>query len=186
MKFCNYYRPYLPAITSFIGAAMVAIGWFLGRTYPTYDNAFQELKFVGALIAPIGALWSVHRQIVSSAENKDLTKKIISMSEQLQNHVTGGDSFCYAYPIFNLVPPDFFNWMVVHVGSHPISEVSVRICNLNRSDHGILNLLGTTLKLGTIFPGRIHNFPHVEPKKDTGSYNLFFLARNGSLVNPHL
>jgi hypothetical protein len=101
----SLYRPYLPAITTFLGAVLLAVGFLPGLEF---------LRLTGGLIAAAGAFWSAHRQVKAAAENRACDQKIISLSEELQSHLTGGDSFCYGYPIFD--GPGVFRWTFVHSG----------------------------------------------------------------------
>jgi hypothetical protein len=92
------YRPYLPAIVTFLGAVLIAVGLFLGQG--KHPNAvFQWLRLIGAAIAAIGAFWSAHRQIQLASANRERDQKIIDLSEQLHGHLTGGDSFLLRIPI---------------------------------------------------------------------------------------
>jgi hypothetical protein len=56
--------------------------------------------------------------------------------------------------------------------------VQVRICNLASADP--IGLLGRSLKLGTMFPGKAQTFGAMEARLASHGYNLFFVARNGS------
>jgi hypothetical protein len=81
------YRAYLPAITTLVGAVLVAVGLFFGQGQPT-NAAFQWFRPIGAAIAAFGAFWSAHRQVQSAAANKERDQKIIDLSEQIQSHLT--------------------------------------------------------------------------------------------------
>lgn len=169
------YRPYLPAITIYIGALAAIVGLILTHYNPMHCLS-SVLLIIGPFIAALGSLWSAHRQILSSHENKALNQKIISLQSQIINQLTGGDSFCYGRPIFNLGKRDLFNWGFIHNDEFAIKEVSVRIHNCSKEN----NLQFQSYALGTIFPGRIHQTSITDLNKPTGSYNLFFLASNGS------
>ena len=170
------YGAYLPAITTLVGAAIVAVGLLPSKGS---EPIFQWLRLVGAIIAAIGAFWSGHRQIIGAEQAKERNKKIVLLQEQLHGHTTEGDSFCYAYPMFGIIP-EKFHWVFIHQGAFPLIDVSVRIYNLASKD-GQLGP-GRTYELETIFPGRSHTFATtpVESRLSSHGYNLFFLARNGS------
>lgn len=119
------YRSYLPAILTFLGAVLVAVGFFPG---------LEWLRFTGGLIAAFGAFWSALRQVKAAAENRARDQKIIDLSEQLQSHLTGGDSFCCGYP-FDSGSPGMFQWLFTHSGKYPLSDVHVRI-----SSHQIISM----------------------------------------------
>jgi len=172
------YRPYLPAILTLGGAVFVAIGLFAGQGAQS-GAVFQWLRFVGAAMAAIGAFWSGHRQVKAGADNRARDQKIIELSGRVYDQLTGGDSFCHGYPWFSTDGPTVFQWIFIHSGQFPLTDVSVRICNLDRTD-GQMNLLGRTLALGTLFPGRAHHQGPTEVRLPSHGFNLFFLARNGS------
>lgn len=78
------YDRYLPALTTFLGTVLLAVGFLPGHEW---------LAFIGGLIAGIGALWSSHRQVKADAEIRNRDQKIIDLSEQVQSYLTGGNSF---------------------------------------------------------------------------------------------
>ena len=138
---------------------------------------FRWVQFLGALAAAGGAFWSGHRQIIGAEDDQIRNKKVIELSEQLRGHATGGDSFCYGHPAF--FEGGHFHWLIIHEGEFPLTDVSVRIHNLERVG-GPINV-GRTIELGTIFPGRAHTVGEfAEIQKNSHGFNLFFLARNGS------
>lgn len=172
------YRPYLPAIVTLVGAVLVAVGLFFGQG--KHPNAvFQWLRLIGAGIAAIGAFWSAHRQIQSASANRERDQKIIDLSEQLHGHLTGGDSFCYGYPLFK--SSSVFEWMFTHSGQYPLTDVSVRIHNLAATP-GQAGFVGHFVELGTAFPGKARNYGAQDARLPSHGYNLFFQARNGSWV----
>jgi hypothetical protein len=171
------YRPYLPAIVTLVGAVLVAVGLFFGQGQAP-NPVFQSFRLIGAGIAAIGAFWSAHRQIQSASANKERDRKIIDLSEQLHGHLTGGDSFCYGCPYGPRDSP-VFEWMFVHSGQYPLTDVSVRIHNL-AAPPGQAGFLGRFVELGTTFPGKARNYGVQDARLPSHGYNLFFQARNGS------
>lgn len=163
------YRPYFPGLLTAIGACVVATGMFMDH---------NPMRLGGALIAACGAFWSGHRQIKSGADNKARNEKIIELSEQLRDAMTGGDSFCYGYPY--MVSPGHFQWSFTHSGKTPLYDVQVRIADRRKP---FLNS-SVTLQLGTLFPGRAHSYGSlpgsIEVRTPVQAFNLFFVARNGS------
>ena len=177
MNIIQAYRPYLPALTTFAGAVMLAIGLLFIQSA---DPFFQWLRFAGAVVAAGGALWSGHRQVMSAAENRTRDERIVQLTEQVHGYSTGGESFCYGYPHFNL-ERTVFSWTFIHHGTYPLSEASVRICDLARGPN-IPGWEGRECMLGTLFPGRAHSAGSTPVQVASGShgFNLFFVARNGS------
>jgi hypothetical protein len=161
------YLPYLSAITTFLGAVLLTVGFI---------PSLEGIRLIGGVIAAVGAFWSAHRQVKAASENRKRDQKIISLSEQLQSHLTGGDSFCYGYPTFD--GPGVFRWLFIQSGQYVLSDVHVRISNLGSSN--IRGLLGRSFKLGTMFPGKVLPFEAQEVRLSSHGYNLFFIARNGS------
>lgn len=166
------YWPYLPALMTLTGGVMLSIG-LLGS-----DPALQWFQFAGAMIAAIGAFWSGHRAIVGAKETQEHDEKIVNLQEQLRGHVTGGDSFCFAYPVFDR--PGAFTWVFIHHGRFPITDASVHIYNLEQRDDCFDP--GKYCELGVLLPGRAHTLSTTPVHKRLSShgYNLFFTARNGS------
>jgi hypothetical protein len=175
MKLKDIYLPYLPAIITLVGAVLVGLGLWLGWWDPT-TVAFQQLRFFGALLAGLGALWSAHNQIQGAATAKERDEKIIALSEQLHGQLTGGDSFCYGYPLFE--GGSVFRWIFTHSGPYPLTDVSVRIFDLGKSlqEQGI----GRNLTFRAIFPGKAAISIAVDSRLPSHGYNLHFTARNGS------
>lgn len=161
-KLYNLYRPYLPAITIFIGAVMVAFGMFLEHTRPEI-KWYQWLRLIGSIMAAIGALWAGHNQIKSSSENRKLNNKIADLVEQTIHNITGGEAFCYGYPIFGVPTIEQSQWLFIHVGENVLHDVSVRICNLSHRNIQTNLPIEQTVHLGTLFPGRAHTFMTCSP-----------------------
>lgn len=136
------------------------------------------MQFGGGLIAASGAFWAARRQVTSAERNRERDQKILDLSEQLHGHVTGGDSFCYGYPMFNMAP-GVFQWTFIHKGQYPLHDVSVTIHNLSRDLPPTFP--GVHVNLGTLFPGRAHTFSAAPSDRHLPShgYNLFFVGRNG-------
>jgi len=171
------YRPYLPAILTLLGGVLIAVGLFFGQGQ--HPNAvFQWFRLIGAGIAAFCAFWSAHRQIQSASANKERDQKIIDLSEQLHGHLTGGDSFCYGCP-FGTLNSGVFEWMFVHSGKYPLTDVSVQIHNLAAKPDQP-GFLGRFVELGTTFPGKARKYGVQDRLLPSNGYNLFFQARNGS------
>jgi len=165
------YEPYLPAIISFIGAIGSAISTYFATT---------TLSLIFGFLAGFGALWAVHRQVISSHENRKLTDKIMQLQSKALDYLTGGASFCYASPVFFLKAKEGFIWTFIHSGDVPLSEVSVRICDLDFDKKGLTREQASkTYNLDTLFPGRCHSYNFGDLSHEMGNYNLFFVAKNG-------
>jgi hypothetical protein len=174
LKPLHRYQPYAPALLTLVGAIMLAVGLLLGSPKTQFQELiFSLLRFGGSIIAATGAFWSGHRQVRSAAANRERDQKLLSLSEELRNAVTGGDAFCYGYP--SMISADRFQWNFIHQGRYPLFDVSVRI-------HNCRNGIAHILQLGTLFPGRAHiaGLMSTDERQGPQAYNLFFLSRNGS------
>jgi hypothetical protein len=101
------------------------------------------------------ALWSAHSQIQGAAAAKERDQKIIDLSEQLQGHLTGGDSFCYGYPFGSPDAPSF-EWTFIHEGPYPLTDVFVRIYDLAKPPQKqVGGFGGPTLRFSSVFPGKM-------------------------------
>lgn len=173
------YKPYFPALLTLAGAAIVAVTLFLGNGNNIKEgDRIQVIRLVGAIMSSTGAFWSGHRQIKSGAENKARNEKLIELSDKLHQSVTGGNAFCYGYPM--MLNPGQFQWTFIHSGEFPLYDVQVRIHDRRKSSLAS----GNTLSLGTLFPGRSHSYGAlpgaVDIRTPVQAFNLFFVARNGS------
>jgi hypothetical protein len=179
MKLKDVYLPYLPAIMTLAGAVLIALGLWLGWWEPS-AVAFQQLRFIGALLAVLGALWSAHNQVRGAAAAKERDQKIIELSEQLQGHITGGNSFCYGYPLGGFDQPTF-RWIFSHEGQYPLTDVIVRVYDLAKPPHLQMGRPGGIfLKFDAMFPGKAVESNLEDTWRSSCGYNLFFIARNGS------
>jgi hypothetical protein len=174
-KIIQAYKPYLPALTTFVGAIGLAIGLlFIQSPHPI----FAWMRFVGAAVVAIGTFWSGHRQVMSAAEARTRNEKIAQLTEQVHGYTSGGESFCHGYPLFNQ-ERTAFGWTFIHSGDYPLSEVSVRIFDMTRQPNEP-EWTGHNYALGTLFPGRASGGGPVQVASVSHGFNLFFVARNGS------
>jgi hypothetical protein len=178
-KIVAAYKPYFPALLTTAGGVLVAAALFIGDGDDQKQRTrIQVMRLVGAVMAASGAFWSGHRQIKSGAENKIRNEKLLDLSEKLRCSMTGGDGFCYGYPM--MTNSGQFQWNFIHSGEFPLYDVQVRIHDMRKP----IATSSSTLNLGTLFPGRAHfygNLPGaIEIRTPAQSFNLFFVARNGS------
>lgn len=108
----------------------------------------------------------------------EMLDSLETKTNHLLSHITGGDSFCYAYPQF--IGPNVAQWIFIHSGKFPLYDVKVRVCDLRISGPN----MGYTLDLGTLFPGRALSngslTAGILDRAPVQAFNLFFVARNGS------
>jgi hypothetical protein len=84
---------------------------------------------------------------------------------------------CYGYP-YGSQGSAVFEWMFIHSGQYPLTDVSVRIHNL-ATVPGQAGFVVRTLNIGTAFPGKAQMSGAQDARLSSHGYNLFFLARNG-------
>lgn len=169
LKFCS---AYLPALLIFGGTCLGGFGIFLGDS----DGA-REFGFVGTLVTAVGGLWLWRRESRSAEASIEQDAKLVALSEELRGHVTGGEGFCYGYPF--MVGPHHFQWMFIHSGRFPLSDVQVRVHDCSQVD-----FKSKTIVIGTLFPGRatapVSLTSDLENRVSAHAFNLFFVAKNGS------
>lgn len=111
-----------------------------------------------------------------------LTSDLESATTRLLSTVSGGDS--YAYIMMMDAGPNAFTPMVCHSGEYPLSNVSVRLCDLNTFKANLAagnpGASDTIASVGELAPNTGSEFGTVvraaSPSQD---WNAFFSARNG-------
>ena len=105
VKLMDLYRPYFPALVVLTGALITIISTIL-FAYKPDSNLCQICKvIIGPLILAVGTFYAAHRGVKSSHDAKERDKKLIALQNELINHNTGGNFFCYLYPEFNFLSP---------------------------------------------------------------------------------
>ncbi len=143
------------------------------------------LIFIGVIITAIGAYWAAIKQSEFEHELRVRNDKIAELSQNAQNSVTGGDSFCYMR--FRDVGPSIGQLFVIHNGKYPIYDVEARIVDLDmytkekNHEEKLKALMGINIHVGNLGPGFARD---ITTWKETipGQLrlNIFFVARNGS------
>jgi len=103
-----------------------------------------------------------------SEENIRLNKEIAKLSAYNLNFVTGGDSFPFIDPTFNVVTPKRMDLWLVNGGMYPLYDVTVTIRDLTRfkqlvkerelnkdKEHINLNDFETRINVGSMRPAQI-------------------------------
>lgn len=155
---------------AFLGVGMAAIGAY-------YDAG--ALTLAGAVVSGIAGLSGAVQQSEFQDTIETQNKALLDQAQRLAASVTGGLSFCHAYPMNENSAANSFEWLFIHAGPDPIYEVGVRIVNLERRSNAVSELIGRTYKLGTLLPGKAQSFSIVWQGVDRVACNLFFTARNG-------
>lgn len=161
-------KPYTEWVTSdTVNAAFVTF-FGLGFWFGQWNRVKKQLRVDEGLTG-------IELQLAKMLQNLD------EKTGNLLAHISGGDSFCHGAPMMNMPGHhDQILWTFIHVGQFPLYDVQVRI---HDSRYPIFST-GTTLSLGTLFPGRAHSFGGLPGataiRTPVQSFNLFFVARNGS------
>jgi hypothetical protein len=166
----------------------MAIGRFLLQFAPAL------FVFSGAVLVAVGGFWSSWRQSTFNATLTQKNNEIAQLQLESANAITGGNSFAYML----LQVPDHKTGstaipVFIHQGKYPLYDVQARVVDLD--EHVRLTaakdfisaskaLLGTSISVGNLTPGFSSTggivLPH--PSGQNFSYNIFFVARNGSWV----
>lgn len=180
MKLIDLYRPYFPSLVVLSGALIVIVSTIL-CAYKPDSNLFQFSKILlGPFILAVGTFYAAHRSIKSSYDAKERDKKLIELQNELIDHNTGGNSFCYLEPIFNFLSPGNNLWSCTHRGEYHLNDISIRICDLKNKDGNPIKLIGEYLSINYLFKGRSTTLSSSSPVESEGKYNIFFSSRNGS------
>ncbi|MBB6487629.1 hypothetical protein [Rhizobium lusitanum] len=158
------------ASTAILGAGVVIIGNFYN---------LPGMTVVGSLLSMFAAL-------AAAIQQNEFQEKVEEQNLHISSSITGGLSFCHGYPFRENEALDTYEWTFIHVGKYPIHNVSVRIVHIDDLiENGNLiskNLLGNNFNLGTILPGKSHDFGINSRNPNFIACNLFFSARNGDWV----
>lgn len=188
----------------FLVPITIALGW---TTYSLYENKDTQLSIKNFIevFGPsfffaswLAAQWfrvkkqqGVERGLGSIEKNiQDTLVKLENTAVLLAGHITGGNSICYLHG----PQPDTDMWvglLVIHKGDHPLYDVIVRVCDLQKFDvyKNNLNSVPSTAyeqvhSIGNLVPNHAKGFPFNLNlgNRNVKKYNIFFTARNGSFT----
>ena len=115
------------------------------------DHKYAVLTFLGAILVAYGAFKASVEQKKSEDKAKVLSeqlkaesaevKRLSELTIQLQNEsinelkfqtnmITGGDSFAFVEPMFNVATPNNFDLMLVNSGRYPLYDLIVEVEDL--------------------------------------------------------
>jgi hypothetical protein len=146
----------------------------------------------GGLIAACGGVWQAMRQSNFNSELRQKNDQIIALQQQSAGAITGGDSFAeMVLEVRDVTTGAVAMPVFAHHGKFPLYDVTARIADLGeyRKLTAAKNFLaattalqGTEVSVGNLTPGFARG-PMVALQHPSGrdfSYNVFFVARNGS------
>lgn len=162
------HKPFSEWVTSETVNASFVIFFGLSFWFGQWNRVKKQLRVDEGLTG-------IEIQVAKMLQNLD------EKTRDLLAHISGGDSFCHGAPMLNMPGyQDQILWTFIHAGQFPLYDVQVRI---HDSRYPIFRT-GVTLNLGTLFPGRAHTFGGLAGasavRTPIQSFNLFFVARNGS------
>lgn len=159
-------------IVNVFGPTFFLISWLTGQFFRVKKQTKIENSF-------------------SNVENKmiGLVDKLDEKTEELIGNLTGGDSF----PMIQMtsINGDINTGQLIAVnqGSYPLYDVTVQVANLTslRKDSNDFTSAiwnhNTFIEIGNINPSQAVHLQKLQLLNDPDqSYNLFFIARNGSFI----
>ncbi len=151
-------------------------------------------KFADAMLE----IKSLNTEIANmSKDNADLNKEIAKLSSYNLNILTGGDSFPFTSPAFNVATPKRMDLWLVNKGKYPLYDVSVVIIDLmkfkelvaekksNNYDKPIYtNEFETKIDVGNMRPGEIKQDFYAKSIAEAGEvyYRIEIVSRNSSVL----
>lgn len=187
----------LQVIRDFWIPFVLACGWtaysVLGQeiTVKTVFSTLGPSFFMFSWLS--GQLIRVRKQAGVEKSFNQLQSRMGEMIEEFQgkalatiDHITGGDSYCYAEP--QLSRPTYYpiQWMVRNAGDYPMYQVAVRIDDLSSREiflPGAIHMDSKDVVLGDIpcKVARHFDWSHVG-QTESRHFTLTFEARNGILI----
>jgi hypothetical protein len=189
----------LPLVLTIVGVfATVFQGIESKRASDGLRTALNDNKWIGAenteLLKEINRINAENTNL--EKENTDLQKQLLAQSkttvdvssESLGNAI-GGHSFCYVSIAMNsVVPADALEIAMVGKGRYPLSQVRVRIDDLDAAEKSGVSRPGKTVFFNpsparyTGFYRRIKVIEHVPESVSRKRFNIFMSARNGAFT----
>ena len=165
--------PSIQSILNLFGVTLISVSYFFAQLYriakqQRVDRGLRKIEDV------------VDRTL----------NRIEQRTDDIIAHITGGDSACYLFG----PTPEGNRWrglMVVHIGKHPLYELTVRICDLDEfekiiaSRNGFANLAQAdhTFSIGSLTVNYARFCDDIIlGDGDSRRFNIFFHARNGEFT----
>ena len=138
-----------PTLSIIVGGLVVGIfGYKASRSKDQKTPRWIAVgTLIGGILVLIGGIWSginenknigllqrrSNQIFILSSQNANLSNKIASLSEQninlseeLMAYTTGGDSYCYIWPMFDEMS-QWLTMMLRHEGKYPLYDVELQI-----------------------------------------------------------
>lgn len=162
-----------PTAIIFIGAVVVTIGifWKAERS--------KKLVLIGALIIAIGAFWSEGKTRKLEIELKAKNEEI----KELNNFVTGGDSFCRLGLVSINSRNNRASLVAIPTGDFPLYDISFKIFDVEEFEKITLeepSEVSIDINVGNIAPGLTQKVGSINlGSGNEKRYNVFIFSRNG-------
>lgn len=166
------------------GGWTVYVGWGGNITVQSVLAAFGPSFFLASWLT--GQVFRVRKQagVESSLQTlegriTELLDKLEAKTQELLNHMTGGESYCYM-----IVMSDNINWVVVHAGDHDLQNLTARICDIDVSFDlpNWMQTANSNVPIGTLFKGKANQCFSQPLTGRHRRFNIFYTASNGSFV----
>lgn len=195
-----------PLLVGIIG--MCCAAYFAYRLAQLEDSPAKKrlgvLGSLASLLLIISSVWSGFEQekqgqslATATAQNTQLSARIVDLTEKNAALITGGEHFCYFDPVETSdTSTNEFTWYLVRMGRGtpgPIYDISCSIIDINAlraqpqpgtpsaPNSQALAAATESIHLGTLNPGEHRIFRKVSlADVDSQAYIVRFSARNGS------
>lgn len=175
----------LPALITFVGAVISAIGGFWASS--SKPEPARIIVVVGLVISAIGVLWASQQQASFNLNLLNKSEEIARLNQKLANSVSGGDSFCYLEVSSLDSAKNTGQLVVVHQGEHNLYDVHARIVDLEKFDQlegklsfATLKQTDTNISIGNLISSSAQMLHRVTlGNGNMRRFNIFFSARNG-------
>ncbi|WP_432217075.1 hypothetical protein ACREYJ_17270 [Pseudomonas kribbensis] len=176
---------------------LCAIGWVVysgwGKPFSVQDTITHfsgSFFFVSYMTAQY---FRVRKQARMEASVTTLTERLEKMIDDFQektlwtiNHITGGDSYCFAEPQLSRPSYAGIRWDVKNCGVFPLYQVTAKIHDLDRGStlpNGFLQTRSEEVFLGDIpcEATRFFDWDHFG-SETTRNYTITFDSRNGKII----
>ncbi len=180
---------WLPLIAA---TGWVAYNW-VGQTFSIKEaiTHFSGSFFFVSYMT--GQFFRVRKQAGMEASVASLQQRLENVIDDFQekslrtiNHITGGDSYCFAEP--ELSRPTFFTiqWLVKNAGNYPMYQVNAKIDDLDSRStffQGVTHMSSEKISLGDvpIEATRQFDWAYIKPYENR-SFTITFESRNGIII----
>jgi hypothetical protein len=160
------------------------VGWGGNITVESVLAAFGPSFFLASWLT--GQVFRVRKQAGVESSLQALEGRIIELVDKLEeetqellNHMTGGDSYCYMSVMSNNN-----GWAVIHEGEHHLQNLSARICDIDVPFDlpNWMDVANSNVDIGTLFKGMANRCLLPPLTGQHRRFNIFYTASNGAFT----